>query len=131
MGYGGKIMNLVRWNNQPRFSAYLISYLMIQTIIQHLKALQLANQQQISRKPEGFELDLAIPGLNKDDVKINLEKNVLTISAESSTDNSNYSRREFGYNSFSRSFSLPKSINVEKIVAKHENGILSISLPKK
>ena len=45
--------------------------------------------------------------------------------------NSNYSRREFGYNSFSRSFSLPKSINVEKIVAKHENGILSISLPKK
>merc|ERR1711916_398888 len=98
--YGGKIMNLVRCITNQDFQVYLISYLMIQTIIQHLKALQLANQQQISRKP--------MRGLNKDDVKINLEKNVLTISAESSTDNSNYSRREFGYNSFSRSFSLPK-----------------------
>merc|ERR1711916_164007 len=100
------------------FQVYLISYLMIQTIIQHLKALQLANQQQISRKPMRV-LNLILQSL------------VLTISAESSTDNSNYSRREFGYISFSRSFSLPKSINVEKIVAKHENGILSISLPKK
>ncbi|MBC35805.1 MAG: heat-shock protein [Bacteroidetes bacterium] len=125
-------MNLVRWNNQPRFSSLFDQLFNDPNYYTTFKSTSVSQPAaNIQETDEGFELDLAIPGLNKDDVKINLEKNVLTISAESSTDNSNYSRREFGYNSFSRSFSLPKSINVEKIVAKHENGILSISLPKK
>ena len=126
-------MNLVRWNNQPRFSSLfdqLFNDPYYYTTYKHNASVN-KPAANIQETDEAFELDLAIPGLNKEDVKINLEKNVLTISAESTADESGYSRREFMYNTFSRSFSLPKTINVEKIVAKHENGILRISLPKK
>ena len=72
--------------------------------------------------------------MKKDDFKIDLENQVLTISSEikeetEETEN-NYTRREFVYNSFSRSFTLPKSIVSEKIKADYKDGILKISLPK-
>ena len=71
----------------------------------------------------------------KDDFKINLDNNILTISAEvddaKREEGKNYSRKEFYYGSFSRSFTLPKTIDLENIKAEYENGILKIALPKK
>jgi HSP20 family protein len=82
-----------------------------------------------------FNFELAAPGFNKDDFKISLEDDVLTISAEKKEEKEEkedkYTRREFTYNSFSRSFTLPQSANGEKVNAKYEEGILKLMLPKK
>jgi HSP20 family protein len=89
----------------------------------------------IKETPEGFELEIAAPGLTKEDFKINLENAVLTISAEledeKREEGKNYTRKEFYYGSFSRSFTLPKSVDTEKIKAGYNQGILQIELPKK
>ncbi len=84
---------------------------------------------------DSFRLEIAVPGLNKDDFRINLENNILTISAEledeKREEGKNYSRKEFYYGSFSRAFTLPKTIDLEKIKADYQNGILCVILPKK
>jgi HSP20 family protein len=89
----------------------------------------------IIENPDSFQLDLAAPGLKKDDFKINLENNILTVSSEvqdeKAEEGKNYSRKEFYYGSFSRSFTLPKSIDLDKISADYESGILKVKLPKK
>ena len=82
-----------------------------------------------------FRIEVAAPGLQKDDFKINLDNNVLTISSEMEEKNEEkeerYMRREFSYTSFRRSFSLPQTVEADKISANHNNGVLSISIPKK
>jgi len=90
----------------------------------------------IKEDKDGFEVDLSAPGLSKDDFKIELNNHLLTISSEKKVENETkegqqFTRREFSYQSFSRSFNLPESVEGEKIVAKYENGILSVSIPKK
>ncbi len=88
----------------------------------------------IKESKKGFEIEVAAPGLNKEDIKINLEKNVLTVSSDNELKNEessdNFTRKEFSYSSFSRSFSIPDSINTEKISASHKDGVLKIDLPK-
>ena len=89
----------------------------------------------ILEHPDSFELDLAAPGLKKDDFKIHLENNVLTISSEISDEKEeetkNYTRKEFHYSSFSRSFTLPRTIDLDKIKADYDSGVLKVMLPKK
>ena len=86
---------------------------------------------------ENFEVEMAAPGMNKEDFHILLEGNTLTITSEKSDDQEEkegekFSRREFRYQSFQRSFTLPKDVvDVEQINAKYENGILKLSIPKK
>ena len=84
---------------------------------------------------DAFMLDIAAPGMVKDDFKINLENNILNISAEfedqKREEGKNYTRKEFYYGSFSRAFTLPKTIDLESIKADYEDGILKITLPKK
>lgn len=84
---------------------------------------------------EDFRIEVAAPGLEKSDFNINLENNVLTISSEredkKEEKEERYMRREFSYTSFNRSFSLPNSVDADKIVANHSNGVLSISIPKR
>ncbi|MBT8280248.1 MAG: Hsp20/alpha crystallin family protein [Muriicola sp.] len=83
----------------------------------------------------GFNLELAIPGKNKNDFNVEVDKDVLTISMESKTEDEqtedNYTRKEFSYSSFKRSFTLPDTVNSDKIKATYEEGILSLQLPKK
>ena len=82
-----------------------------------------------------FTIDVAAPGLSKNDFRINLENNVLTVSSEQkeekNEDRKNYMRREFSYSSFKRSFQLPETVDTDRIKAGHDAGILSIHLPKK
>jgi HSP20 family protein len=84
-----------------------------------------------------FEIQVAAPGIRKEDFKINLERNVLTISSENKIEheekdeNGAFTRREFNYSAFSRSFTLPEVAEAEKIEAAYENGILRITVPKK
>lgn len=89
----------------------------------------------IAEKDNGYEIELATPGLKKDDFNISIEKNILTVSAETKeekeVEEKKYNKREFNYTSFSRSFTLPENINEETIDAKYDNGVLSISLTKK
>ncbi|MDP4277684.1 MAG: Hsp20/alpha crystallin family protein, partial [Bacteroidota bacterium] len=81
--------------------------------------------------------EMAAPGLEKGDFKINLDHDALTISSEKTIDevsrdpDRRFTRKEFSYQSFCRSFSLPVNVDSDKISAKYENGILRISIPKK
>ncbi|MEI6489083.1 MAG: Hsp20/alpha crystallin family protein [Bacteroidota bacterium] len=88
-----------------------------------------------SEGKERYHLDLSAPGFEKDDFKIELNKGVLTISGhhktEKETTEKTYSRKEFSYGSFQRSFTLPEGVNENGVEAKYENGILKISLAKK
>lgn len=81
-----------------------------------------------------YHIELAAPGLKKEDFAINLTNNQLTISAklEQSAEEKteNYTRKEFSYSSFERSFRLPKNVNNEQIQAAYTDGILKIELPK-
>lgn len=88
----------------------------------------------IKDNENNFEIELAAPGLKKEDFQIKLEKNVLTISSkkeiEKNENGPNFMRKEFSYSSFCRSFSIPESVDSEKIKAMHDNGILKLELPK-
>ena len=82
-----------------------------------------------------FDIQLATPGKKKGDFKIELEEGVLTISSEeeikSTETDANFTRKEFGYSSFKRSFNIPETVSADKISALYKEGILTVSLPKK
>ncbi len=84
---------------------------------------------------KGFRIEVAAPGMEKKDFNIDLEHNVLTISSEkevkSEEEDEKIMRKEFSYTSFSRSFSLPESVDLDKISAKYKDGVMTISIPKK
>jgi len=88
---------------------------------------------------DGYQLELAIPGLTKNDIELNVEKDVLTISAKKvekaeateTTSKKKYTRREFDYSDFKRVFHLNETIDTKRIAANFENGVLSVSLPIK
>jgi HSP20 family protein len=89
----------------------------------------------ISETQDHFHVELAAPGLNKDDFKLKLDRDVLTVSVEqtsqSNQENRSYGKREFSYSSFVRAFTLPESANPESITAKYENGVLCIDIAKR
>lgn len=89
----------------------------------------------IVEEKDDFRIEVAAPGLDKKDFKIDLNNNVLTISSEKNDEkeekSERFMRREFSYSSFKRSFTLPETAQVDKIVANHKNGILQITIPKK
>ena len=89
----------------------------------------------INERANEFVIELAAPGLNKEDFKVEVDNGVLTISAEKKEEkkdeNSRYTRKEFSYTSFKRSFSLPEHVEADKIEASHKDGVLTLALPKK
>ncbi len=89
----------------------------------------------IKETDKSFELELAAPGLNKSDIKVNIDNGQITISAErkaeQEVDEENYKRREFNYTKFTRSFQIPESVAIENIGANYQDGVLALTLPKK
>lgn len=90
----------------------------------------------IKETADNYEVEVAAPGMTKDDFNITLDNNLLTISSErrqsDEKKDENYTRREFSYQSFQRSFELPKDVvDEDKINARYENGVLHLTIPKK
>ena len=89
----------------------------------------------IAEHDKDFKIELAAPGLEKKDFKIETDNDMLTISSEKKhekkEEKENYRRQEFSYESFTRSFQLPENSLPEKIEAKYEDGLLKLTLPKK
>ena len=81
-----------------------------------------------------YSLELAVPGMDKKDLRIDINEDVLTISSEkrneSEESKDGYKRKEFSYSSFSRSFYIPENVSREKIEASYKDGILTVGLPK-
>ncbi len=89
----------------------------------------------IRENEKDFSVELAVPGLKKEDFNVEVDQSVMTISAEVKHDSEqtreNFTRREFSYSSFKRSFSLPESVAEDQINAAYTDGVLKLTLPKK
>lgn len=132
-------MTVLKWQNDdklmPRFNSifndfFADNYLDKVSLGTTIPAVNIKETEQ------AFALSFAAPGLSKEDFKINLDHQRLTISSEKKSEKENseegkFTRREYSYSSFARSFNLPETIDVEKIEANYNNGELTILLPKK
>lgn len=90
----------------------------------------------IKEKSDAYEVEVAAPGFEKNDFKLELNHDLLTITSEKSMENETkdgerFTKREFSYQSFTRSFSLPETADGDRIEANYEKGILRVSIPKK
>lgn len=90
----------------------------------------------VKENADNFEVELAAPGFDKNDFNIELNNDVMSISSEKkfeteTNEGEQFARREFSYQSFCRTFTLPNSADADKIKAKYENGILKVVIPKK
>ena len=131
-------MTLVKFNNRTRNTAPYFN-----NVFDSLFTDALNKNHAISKTPgvnilesaESYTVEMAAPGLEKADFQINLKKDTLSVWAEKKADDAapqkNYSRKEFDYLSFARSFVLPETVDAEKIAAEYVNGILTITIGKK
>jgi HSP20 family protein len=133
-------MAIIKWNreddNLPVFSNIWNNFLNRDMDDFYVNGMTLRTPSvNIIEGKEDFAIEVAAPGLLKEDFSVNIDHNLLTIEAKkeskSESKEERYTRKEFAYNCFRRSFTLPESIVQEKIDAKYENGILHIVLPKK
>ena len=126
------------WNNQAvahnflNFSDLMSDFFGNESYNDNYKAIPKAN---ISEDKNKYQIELAVPGLDKKNIKVEIDKDILKVHHESSekkeNENDMYSRREFRYNEFTRTFIIPESVDDSKMKAKYENGILMLELPKK
>lgn len=88
----------------------------------------------VEETEKAFNLEVAAPGMKKEDFKVEIEKSMLRISAEAKVEKEDkkddYTRKEFNYQSFSRSFWLPENVLADEIKANYKDGVLKITLPK-
>lgn len=129
-------MTLMRYNRpyqaMPSFSDFFDNFTNPQ-----FSPLKWAHNPKVNIKEteDSFKIEFAAPGVAKEEFNIEIKEGTLNISFENkqeaeSTEEGKYQRREFVHSSFSRAFTLPENIDEEGIEARHENGILYISLPK-
>lgn len=131
-------MTLVRFQNRPNgFAAFnnLIGDVLPQMPSLYKGDLRLAVPVNIRETEKEYVLELAAPGMNKEDFSVNLENNLLTVSGEKkeekTAEGEKLIRKEFKAQSFKRSFTLDDKINEEGITAQYVNGVLTLTLPKK
>ncbi|GAB3691815.1 Hsp20/alpha crystallin family protein [Spirosoma flavus] len=122
---------LVRYNNFPTFFNPFYSRPVINRYQATTTNVPAVN---VKETETAFHLELAAPGLKKEDLKINVENNRLTIAynteSKSEENTEKFTRQEFGFTSFERSFRLPKTVNADEIKAAYTDGILTLELPK-
>ncbi|MBP7408624.1 MAG: Hsp20/alpha crystallin family protein [Flavobacteriales bacterium] len=110
---------------------FLPSRLMGRAFFQDKESMPAVN---IKDDTKSFELELAVPGYKKEDLKVNVEDGLLTISSEkqkeSEEEKNGYTRREFSYSSFTRSFQLPQNADADNVKANFVDGVLKLSVPK-
>ncbi len=124
-------MNLVK-RQKPVFTSLIDDLFLNQDWSQINTTVPAAN---IIEADDHFNIELAAPGKKKSDFKIELDERVLTISSETETKSTekegSFTRKEFGYRAFKRSFNIPDTLVTDKISANYKEGILTVSLPKK
>ncbi|MGB6094537.1 MAG: Hsp20/alpha crystallin family protein [Moheibacter sp.] len=118
--FGGLLESL--FNDSPLFSSEVSRHYSVPAV-------------NIKNNENSFEVEVAAPGLKKEDFNIEVEDNVMKLSVNKSSENEekeeNFTRKEFSYFNFQRSFTLPKNVvDAEKVKANYKDGILSIVLPK-
>jgi HSP20 family protein len=127
-------MNLIRRTSNPLFPSLLDEFFGSDTPFSALSNRSHVPSVNISETDTNFELALAAPGKTRKDFNVELDDHVLTVSSESKHEDEfktdQYTRREFRYDNFQRSFRLPETVDTAGINAKYDNGILTISLPK-
>lgn len=131
-------MTLVKFNNRTRSHAPYFNNVFDSLFSEALNKNYTINKVpgvNILESETNYTIELAAPGLEKSDFQINLKKDTLSVWAEKKEADGevkkNYSRKEFDYLSFARSFTLPESVDAEKISAEYVNGILTIGIGKK
>ena len=126
-------MKIVKFNNKQIFPSLINEFFNDDFGVNFLNTNHSVPSVNTIENDDSFEIDLAVPGMKKDDFSIELENNVLIISSETSNNVSNENLRlnEFNYSSFQRSFKIPESVNLDKIKGNYKNGILKVLLPKK
>src|ERR1700761_1785708 len=133
-------MTLVKFNPEKRNSSLLPGFNdVFETIFNDTffndRAMTRVPAVNISETENNYHVELAAPGLKKEDFKLNLENNVLNVSVEQSANHEdnqkNYSKREYSYSSFVRSFTLPDSADDSQIEASYTDGILRIDIAKR
>ncbi len=129
-------MSLIKWNPEIRFPG-VVNW-MDDFFSDDMEGLWKKNTNMpainVKESKKAFNLEVAAPGYQKNDFKIEVKNGYLNISAETEAETENkdekYTRREWKYASFNRFFTLPENVKSEDIAAKYENGILKITLPK-
>ena len=127
-------MNLIQRTSNPLFPSLLDEFFGSDTPFSALSNRSHVPSVNISETDTNFELALATPGKTRKDFNVELDDHVLTVSSESKHEDESktdqYTRREFRYDNFQRSFRLPETVDTAGIKAKYDNGILTINLPK-
>lgn len=133
-------MTLVKFNNNKGANALLPGF---NDVFESIFNDTFFNDRLVTRVPavnisetqDHFHVELAAPGLKKQDFEINLDRNVLNIAvetqAQNTEENKRYGKREFSYSSFARSFTLPDQADYTRIEARYEDGILKVDIAKK
>lgn len=134
-------MSLVKWNPEtsffptfPSFSSWMDDFFPENNFKSAFKGISVP-AVNVKESKDAFKLHVAAPGFKKEDFKLEVNHGYLTISGETKEEKEDkdeaFTRREYSYNSFSRSFSLPENVNGENVEAKYSDGVLKITLPKK
>ena len=128
-------MSIMKWNRNNDFFPSILGDIFNEEVFDKISNRVSVPAVNLVESDNSYEIHMAAPGLKKEDFKISLENKVLTISSEKSTESEEledkFTRKEYSYSSFSRSFTLPENTNIEGIEAKYENGELRLNLPKK
>lgn len=132
-------MSVVKWNNRtvfPSFNSMLDSlFSNTNSFYNEIEKGTSIPAVNVTEADDSFGLELAAPGKSKSDFDVQVDNGVLTISSEkeekSETEEKNYTRKEYSFNSFSRSFTLPENVDAEGIKANYEDGVLNVTVPKK
>ncbi len=132
-------MTLIKWKNQPAsnmpntFSDFFGDMFNDSPLSRdYFKSVPAVN---IIERANDYFIEMAAPGFLKEDFKVSIDNDVLTIGAEKKEEKkdetSRYTRKEFGYTSFNRTFTMPEHVEAEKIGAEYKEGVLTLTLPKK
>ena len=126
-------MRIVKYNNNNVFPSLINEFFNDDFGMNFLNRSHSVPSVNSLENNDSFEIDLAVPGMKKEDFTIELNDKVLVISSETSNTMENDKMRlnEFNFSSFQRSFIVPDSVDQDKIKANYKNGILKIKLPKR
>lgn len=129
-------MSIAKYNKPlfPRWSNFFEGILPEERFSSFDSNFNLVPAANIEEKDAEFLITMAVPGVKKEDINVEIHDNVITISSEqeesSEDSDKNFSRKEYSYKSFSRTFKLPQNVQEDNIVANYENGELILQLPK-